>query len=328
MFGEKVDPSVYYKLFHNESGLVDGNCYGIVLNGLGIAVDGFPMEQKDPGSGAELINVKVKKVLGKINEIPALKSSSGGPQIDPVGSVFQTRNKYGDELQTIKGNGHFKGNCIANAQALVAKHKGEVNPHLDTSRLSIEDKTLSWIEGGKVYDGEYLCNGDSMFHVNKGIIGYKIDGVNDVYAVDCTVETCINHGLRGSNIRGDYEKSHPAQSLYGYNGASSRGFSISSSCNVSLEGCTVKRCHSYYSESIGVDAMFKTKNLTIKDHKTIDVMAGDETVDLSGYVGIQIGEEVECVRLSDLTYEKPEGQYRKVESAHLVDKRPGIAKNK
>lgn len=61
MFGEVVDPSVYYKLFANKSGLVDGSAFCIVLNGSGPSINGYPDKMEDPGDGAELVLVNLKK---------------------------------------------------------------------------------------------------------------------------------------------------------------------------------------------------------------------------------------------------------------------------
>lgn len=54
----------------------------------------------------------------------------------------------------------------------------------------------------------YLCNGDAMFHVNKGIIGYKLDGVKNIYLYNIELENVINIGNKGSSLNGDYDYDH------------------------------------------------------------------------------------------------------------------------
>jgi hypothetical protein len=85
----------------------------------------------------------------------------------------------------------YKGTVISNAQAFVAKAIKEgdfdANPHLSIKRNTISSKTLEWIEAMPGTEESYLhslldstdfiCNGDVMFHVNKGAIGLRIDNV-------------------------------------------------------------------------------------------------------------------------------------------------------
>ena len=52
-------------------------------------------------------------------------------------------------------------------------------------RNSISKRTLEWAESGKSLldiNVNYLFNGDSMFHVNKGLITFKLDAVDGLLA--------------------------------------------------------------------------------------------------------------------------------------------------
>ena len=215
-FGEQVNPGEYYRLFANVPGLIDGNCYGLLLNGLGIAVEGFPTELSDtPAENIDLSYITVKNVHGKIKEIPALNNGSGGAQIDAVGAVFQTQNKYNNTYLTLNNQKRYIGNVIANAKVLLGKYKGNIS-QLDVSRVSITQDTINWVESFTKLDDtnlSYVCNGDGMFHVNKGVIGYKLDSVKHLIVKHCALENAINEGELGSELCGDYTKSHPAQSL-------------------------------------------------------------------------------------------------------------------
>lgn len=107
-----------YELFHNWAGMMDGNVYGVLFNGLGVAVGGFPTldgvsEEENLSSNimmddvhisnlraCHLETVALKKILPPVEtdgdgETVVDESSGGGykktttpPQIDPVGSVF------------------------------------------------------------------------------------------------------------------------------------------------------------------------------------------------------------------------------------------------
>lgn len=284
-----------FKLFHNPSGVIDGNSYGFALNGRGVAVNGFPTTQPDePSENIQLINCTVKNLHAEIREVPSLHSglildneNPYGNVIsvnDPVGAIFQTQNRFDEtgEWLTIDslsnlggGDSVYLGNAVSNAQLIVAKYGNDAAlDNLSTTRMTLDqqfildwastiDQTLDEAYGGEVI---FVCNGDSMFHVNKGVVAFKLDGVKNVLVKDCLMENVSNTGSLGSLLYGDYETSHPNSSLKGYNGADIRGISISSSDNVRLEnlvmgGIILSEC----GNSIGVDCMFESENIHFND---------------------------------------------------------------
>ena len=125
-----------------------------------------------------------------VNEVVALQRN-GKAVIDPIGAVFMLRNRdfeTGAPLTVSSlddSSAVYTGNPLANAQALVAKAaaRGEFPRFLDTSRLNVDDTVIDWIEREGTLaelapsDDDWLCNGDTMFHVNKGVVGFKLDGV-------------------------------------------------------------------------------------------------------------------------------------------------------
>ena len=153
-----------------------------------------------------------------VNEVVAVKQGNG-PAIDPIGAVFMLKNTHPDTGAPITvtsledGAATYQGNMLANAQALVAKaaHNGEFPPFLNVSRLNITPKLIDWIESQGVLSDlvptptDYLCNGDTMFHVNKGVIGFKIDGAVGVRMRDTSAEGLENLGLQGTSLCGDYK---------------------------------------------------------------------------------------------------------------------------
>ncbi len=326
MFGEQVNPGEYYRLFANVTGLIDGNCYGLVLNGQGVAVGGFPTQSTNPGLNAYLYRVKVRNVHGSIREIPALEGG-GVAQIDPVGAVFQTRNAYQGKYLTMDDNLKYTGNVISNAKVLVGKYKAMIQ-HLDVSRTSITPETIKWVEDYVPMSGfKYLCNGDGMFHVNKGVIGLKCDDVIGLWIKDCLVDTVINEGDLGSELAGDYLKSHPGQSLTGYNGASTRGMSLSSSKYVRIEGLRIRNCQSYNSECIGWDIMFQAEDCYLKDCEVNGLSTGLSGVILADFVGnptpicqvvgFRTSTEAKKIRLKNPSITKVKTEYVKFRATDL-----------
>ena len=272
-----IDPTDHpdaYALFHNDDGVVDGNSYSFLVNPIGVAVHGFPTAP-DPDDAARDVHfddVHVVDQVAAIREVPAL-DVGGGAAVDPVGAVFQTRNRHPDtgELITIADDDRFTGNVVANAQALVAKAAagGEFDgTHLSTERLSITPDVLAWVEGAATFDDAglgYLCNGDSMFHVNKGAIAFRMDGARDVRLVHTSVTGLTNLGDGGSTICGDYRAgtSHPAATLPGYGGSATRAYSFAGSRGVRVVQPQMRDVRAVAGPAVGLDLLTDTADVSV-----------------------------------------------------------------
>jgi hypothetical protein len=253
-----------YALFHNEHGVVDGNSYSFLVNQVGVAVNGFPFTPDSAHSARDIRfdDVHVVDQVASIREIPAL-AVGGGPATDPVGAVFQTRNRHPDTgaLITITPDDRFVGNVVANAQALVAKAaaNGEFDgSNLSDTRLSISAQVLDWVEGRSTFEDsglDYLCNGDSMFHVNKGAIAFRMDGAQNVRLVRTSVTGLTNLGAGGSTICGDYRDgtSHPGATLHGYGGSTTRAYDFAGSNDVKVVRPLVRDINSVAGPATGFD---------------------------------------------------------------------------
>ena len=196
-----------YALFHNRFGVVDGNAYGFLVNPLGVAVFGFPSQGPTPSKKISFKNVHITSQRAFINEVIAL-NQGGRPAVDPIGAVFMVRNVHPDTGAPLtvssldESKAVYTGNVVANAQALVAKAalNGEFPSFLDVTRLNITQEVLTWIESGSALSTivqqptDYLCNGDTMFHVNKGVIGFKMDGAQNVTMKNTSVDEIENFG--------------------------------------------------------------------------------------------------------------------------------------
>lgn len=266
-----------YGLFHNQHGVVDGNSYSFLVNSLGVAVNGFPYSPLEPDVGADDVrfsNVHVSDQVAFINEVPALKVD-GSAAIDPVGAVFQTQNRHPDsgELLTIAADKSFVGNPVANAQAFVARAKlnGEFNnSHLDVTRLNISETVLNWVEGDTTFADaglDYLCNGDSMFHVNKGVIGFRMDSATNVALTNTSVSGLSNLGHAGSSLLcDDYsgDVSHPAATLDGYGGSATRAYTFAGSDGVVVRSATARRLSAHAGPVVGFDVLTDGSNITFR----------------------------------------------------------------
>lgn len=331
----KVTHLPEWKLFHNQSGVVDGNCYGFLTNSLGIAVLGFPDQYiLHKSMNVYFKNVVVNQLSGKITEVLALPGNpdpqnqmygSGAIQNDPVGALFQVMNRDADGgLVTIdQETNQYLGNVLTNAQALVAKAIQDDFDFggLSTSRNSINYLTLDWMAGSATLDQvapdlKFVCNGDSMFHVNKGVIGFKIDATDQVYMKNCRCFRVSNLGKIGSNLGPDdyinqVAVSHPDAKYYGYRGADTRAWSLASSNHVVIEDCLASGITSEYGTCIGFDVHMNSSDVCLLNCEATDIKAGDASdLELSDYqnnptpkpvaYGFRVTKNVEDAKLKNL----------------------------
>jgi len=295
-----------HALFQNIKGVIDGNAYGFVTNKFGVAVNGFPLLPGGapfttiPSTNVEFKNTGVSQQGSNIHEIVGLKKGSG-VMTDPRGSVFQIRNQrhHDDSFITISDDSNdaeYVGNVVANAQLVVSKAvmAGEfAGSSLDVSRNSITQDVIDWVETGgsgqqtaKISNlidlTGYFCNGDSMFHVNKGAIGFKIDGTIGIKMTDCYANNISNIGISGSDVCGDYKDSysHPFATLKGYGGSHTRGFTFAGSSDGDISKCSVSNLSSENGKSIGFDIF--TDSIGIKID-LCDVFAAESMHDAVGF---------------------------------------------
>jgi hypothetical protein len=217
--------------------------------------------------------------------------AGGTALIDPAGAVFQVRNTHPDTGAPITitdasdERAAYLGNPVANAQALVAKAiaAGEFEgSHLDVSRSNMPTAVLDWVEGrpgaetlADIAVG-YYCNGDSMFHVNKGVIAYKMDAAENVILRRASVDGLANHGQEGSSVCGDYANgiSHPLATLHGYGGSATRAATFAGARHVLVEDGRAQAISADHGPAIGFAVMTDTTDVHLMDCDVDGVVAG------------------------------------------------------
>ena len=318
-FIDEIEHPDEYALYHNKHGVIDGNSYGYLVNPHGAAVGGFPTQPAVPSKNIFFKDVHVLGQRAFINEIVALKQNDK-PAIDPVGAVFMVKNLHPDTGVPItvssldESTAVYTGNALANAQALVAKAaiNNEFPEFLDTSRLNITQTIIEWIESGvrplqtlvmEPDDSLYFCNGDTMFHVNKGVVGFKMDGAKNVILKHTSVENLENLGDVGSDLCGVYEKSHPDATLPGYGGAKVRGYTFCGSKNVRVFNSHAFDLKSFAGTVIGFDIFTDSENVKIRNSSVHGIEAGLSFVDNGGpneepdAIGVHVGKDATNVSL-------------------------------
>ena len=319
---------VEYALFNNPLGLLDGNSYSFLINSFGVAVDGFPHTPDGvtrlPSENVRFHNVHVIDQAAFVNEIVAIDVGGGIAAIDPVGAVFQIRNVHPDTGLPITISDSddsvatYIGNPVANAQAFVAKAAMQgafaASP-LDISRLNIPEAVLDWVEGKAGSETladagvTYVCNGDSMFHVDKGVIAFKMDAARDVQLVNTSVDGLTNLGAPGSPLCGDYRDgySHSKATLPGYGGAMVRGYTFAGSQDVTVLNSSADNLSSSSGSAIGFDILTDSAEITFVNVSVDGAEAGIESPAPASSpsstpqsVGVHLGADCEDVSLVHL----------------------------
>lgn len=283
-------------VFKNNSGLIDGNAYGIVINPKGVAVGKF-MEDRNSNKANETTNIVIKNtsingIHANINEILAVANESGSAQVDTAGSLLQffngvsslTNDKY-----------YYQGTSVSDVKLELARIKNQRDDqNLDTSffgTLNISKYMVLWKDMSSFYfkktednklklynaNGAYIVNnqpvefgiygnGDTMFHVNKGVMGLRIDGANGVILENNIISDISNNGAKGSNIPGKYINSHPDQgSMVGYCGSQTFGAICSAVNDISLNNISVSSVTSANASAYGIVIQHYSSNCDIKN---------------------------------------------------------------
>lgn len=347
-------------VFQNVPKLFDGNSYGFSVHGQGTTSVGFPDSRKHLSQSVYFKSCEVRNHTGTVNEVPALErfyntstalqseidEKTGRPETDPVGAVFQTEN-------SIDNTGKYIGNVISNAQAILAKAvlsgtmpfptyenngagtNGQIHSLI---RMTISQETINWIENANTdyLNRNLLFNGDSQFHTNKGLVSFKMDGINNSALYLCRAQDVTNltpsiaHSEQTllawsppaffEGAYNDYKnriaKSNRDATLPGASGNSVRGYSFSSSSNVYLYKCTALDIVSNFGQAIGMEFFHQTQNIYLEKCEVIGVKAGlgindPQTTNLDAYnnspesapigYGIKISSNIKTILLDKTT---------------------------
>ena len=276
-----------------EKSFSSGGAYGLVLNRSGVAVNGFLMTHPiDVGNSNILvdgvcvsnINSATVEIVGVSNPNSMGGESYGGGgafQAGPVGDIFRI-----DELTD--SSGVYASTALSNAQLFVALRGvagtiGTTNIPTDTS-----SGIMGWALSGNKNFGVTnistvlttpatnnlyrIYDGDAMAHVCKGNIGIFIQGADDIEVSNSNVMGVSQTSVSSLGALVDYPsptyKSHPAQSLPYYGGATSRGIAIASSKTILLKNTKIDLINSKTANTIGIDyigvnTFISTDNITV-----------------------------------------------------------------
>jgi len=272
------------KVYKNETGLIDGNYYGININHFGVAVNA-PLKDRTTSKSNETSNVFLKSVSinnikTNINEILPLRNKDGQIMTAPSGAIYQfmISHKY------VSGKYYYNGNSLSNLQIeLVQLVKNNENLKGYLGNFNLDEGLLIWKthktsyfihQGSKLignedllnYDYDILGNGDSMFHVNKGTFGLKIDGLNTSIIDNLSISNISSISKEGSTLPGNYKSSHPKQAqLVGYRGNYVFGIALNASNDITLDNISINNVTSKTGSACGLDVNGESIKINFKD---------------------------------------------------------------
>lgn len=264
------------ELFNNPTHLPDGNNYGILVHVPGVAVNDY-IEEDYKGklsSNLDIHDIHMHDLVCHIKEIVGISLQDGtGVQNDPSGSVLQILEIMNDDTP--------KHNVLADAQIYLAQYVLKHGLQGQVGKLNITQDIIDWYYGNKSWDDvivkgyKFKCNGDSMFHVNKGMHGIRLDGVRHAKIRCCKLDKISNSGFMGnSDAAGSYEKSHDLQERIGYNGDETTGIHLSYCTDVDIYNSKVYNTHSDNGESRAVRLINQCRKINIHHTKLCGITAG------------------------------------------------------
>ena len=265
-------------LFRNDGQIPDGNIYGFLIHPPGVAVNDLVTEQEiDWSRNVYLNRTRLENIKCDVHEIIALSGKDGkGAQNDVAGAVLQI-DKITDE------EGKYKGTVLSDLQIALAEIGLQLGVSLGKSNITAD--VIIWANNGTNIQTlldmgyKYKCNGDSMFHVNKGAIGYRFDGVDNLTVVKCSVKNLVNEGRLGNAVLdGKYVRSHDNQTREGYCGSDTTGISYSYCRNVCQTRTCVEEIVSYNGDSVAISIINGSHCVNI-NKVTIDGVRAGTLVD-------------------------------------------------
>lgn len=266
-----VDPIAHpeaYELFGNPIGLPDGGAaYGILIHNKGVAVNGFECDAKDPRNDlAQHILIRdceVANTRAHVHEVVGIRDvETGTMNRGPDGSILRI------EDITNRSTGAYRGTALSDTQIALAQVQrllGRTRGSKEVGTTHIHPYIHEWASGNvsmladKVSNGELeiIRNGDSMFHVNKGVFGIRISGGHYVCIERCRVANVENHGPNGAPVLlpgetsesafylGASDGGHPFQAPQsGYMGADAYGIGIDAANSVLVRSVIVRDIYS------------------------------------------------------------------------------------
>merc|ERR1719410_1007149 len=271
-------------LFLNPTGMPDGSAtYGILFNSKNPAVHGFgvsPDESEDEGNDLTITNVDITGLRLSANEIPVLyfdkcygrSGTKMTVQKGPFGDVFDLKKAVSaadaalierhSAESAILSSIQYVGNPLSDAQIALGLFSSTASGAYKFG-TAIDSKLSDWAQDSTAnpfpsHCADFVCNGDIMFHTNKGIMGARIDGIEDAKISDLTISDLVNESPLVSSTCGRYEGPHDGGSPgqednEGGMGTDVRGLLISRGDVQIIGASNINGLESHFGDVVGID---------------------------------------------------------------------------
>jgi hypothetical protein len=275
-------------LFGNDRKMLpDGaSQYGIVLHSHGEAVKGF-------GAGAGFstnaiiedvtihdLQINTREFVGYLPTDDPTNYVTGtyGDAIDMLTAVYDMPN---EDMTNRLDELEYQGNALLDAQVALGVY-GVGSMRGKTLIMDPDGEFIDWALNGAHLSGELSCNQDAMRHLNKGIIGLRIEEVNNVDLNNVEISYINNWGKKGTYVCGEYTGpetgGHEDQQKWtGYQGSDSRGISVYGSTNVNFNGVKVNNINSVNGHATAIDLI---------EASEVDFSGGVEIADIRAGITI------------------------------------------
>merc|ERR1712176_1521394 len=252
-----------------------------LLNSRGGAVMGFG-NAPSTSTNAVVRNVSIHDLaISPLEKLKFKTNPLGGATRGPVADVFDIM-KVADQWTDVS-TAKYVGSAYSDVQLAMSKFETSwfVLDHtcVDAGVEAWAMDGVPFAEIGGYYGG---CNTDIQLHINKGVIGLRVDNVVGFEVSNVSISHLTNTGALGTEteICGAYTQGNAHQDpliTAGYTGTEGYGITITQSTNGTLRNVDIDDIETFYGFATGI-ALFKdSKNVQFEKAISItNVLAGSE----------------------------------------------------
>ena len=182
-------------LFRNEKKVIDGTVYGISLHKSGIAVGGhgevLPNEKEHFGFHFTIKNVSIENLVGNVEEKKSYLYH-GKPLRDISGQIIDIKDDINYLVKTQLETKEWLENYVDFQSSFYIPDDffkiSIENNKLYSDQIKISKEIKDYIKN----NFEIKLGRDIMLHVNKGVIGLRLDGINATRMEYISIENIKN----------------------------------------------------------------------------------------------------------------------------------------
>eukprot|EP00484_Ammonia_sp_Unknown_P020063 CAMPEP_0197030868 /NCGR_PEP_ID=MMETSP1384-20130603/10007_1 /TAXON_ID=29189 /ORGANISM="Ammonia sp." /LENGTH=1847 /DNA_ID=CAMNT_0042460297 /DNA_START=328 /DNA_END=5871 /DNA_ORIENTATION=- len=263
----------------NENGYGDGGVvYGILLNSRGGAVMGFG-NAPSQSTNAVIENVNIHDLaISPLEKLKFKTNPLGGATRGPVADVFDIM-KVADQWEDIS-TAKYVGSAYSDVQIAMSRFE---KSWFVLDHTCFDEGIVSWALDGTNFDQTYYggCNTDIQLHINKGVIGLRIDNIIGFTVNNVQISNLLNTGVLGTetDVCGAYTQGNAHQDpliTAGYTGTEGYGITITQSVEGSLSNVNIDNLQTYYGFATGV-ALFKDSSVAFDENIAVsNIYAGTQ----------------------------------------------------